>query len=40
MAPDEPRRTSPKVSEAAFLLWVLAALMMIWVVIGLVLHFT
>jgi hypothetical protein len=28
------------VSEPAFLLWVLAALMMIWLVIGLVLHFT
>jgi hypothetical protein len=28
-----------KISEPAFLLWVLAALMMIWVVIGLVLHF-
>jgi hypothetical protein len=27
------------VSEPAFLLWVLAALMLIWVAIGLVLHF-
>jgi hypothetical protein len=29
-----------KISEPAFLLWVLAALMAIWLVIGLVLHFT
>ena len=28
------------VSEPAFLLWVLAVLMLIWIVIGLVLHFT
>jgi hypothetical protein len=28
------------VSEPAFLLWVLAALMLVWIVIGLVLHFT
>jgi hypothetical protein len=28
------------VSEPAFLLWVLAALMLIWIAIGLVLHFT
>jgi hypothetical protein len=27
-----------RISEPAFLLWVLAALMMIWVVIGLALH--
>jgi hypothetical protein len=29
-----------KISEPAFLLWVLAALMTIWIGIGLVLHFT
>ena len=29
-----------KISEPAFLLWVLAALMMVWLGIGLVLHFT
>jgi hypothetical protein len=29
-----------KISEPAFLLWVLAGLMMIWIVIGLVLHFS
>jgi hypothetical protein len=29
-----------KISEPAFLLWVLAALMTVWLVIGLVLHFT
>jgi len=28
------------VSEPAFLLWVLAGLMLVWIVIGLVLHFT
>jgi hypothetical protein len=28
------------VSEPAFLLWVLAGLMAVWIVIGLVLHFT
>jgi hypothetical protein len=27
------------VSEPAFLLWVLAALMLIWVVVGVILHF-
>ena len=28
------------ISEPAFLLWVLAALMLVWVAIGVVLHFT
>lgn len=28
------------VGEPAFLLWVLAGLMLVWIVIGLVLHFT
>jgi hypothetical protein len=29
-----------RISEPAFLLWVLAALMLTWILIGLVLHFT
>jgi hypothetical protein len=34
---DMPRRIP--VGEPAFLLWVLAGLMLVWIVIGLVLHF-